>query len=439
MNITKENIDKLNAIIKIDVAEKDYKEKVDTILQDYRKKANIPGFRKGQVPMGMIKKQYSQSVIVDEINKLLQEALNKFLTEEKLDILGNPLPKYNEDFSWDKKDLTFEFELGLAPEFEIDLKKKAITHYKITADKKMLDEQVVNIQERYGKMNGIDAVAKTANVTGTFVNEEKEINKKSTFKFEKVKGKTQQKELLGKKIGDVVTLKTKGLFEDDHFMQNILGVSHDDAHGLNVDVTFTIEEITETELAELNQDLFDKMFGKDEVKSKKDMVAKLNEDAEKQFEQQSDQQLLNAVSDSLIENTKFELPAEFLQKWMTTTGENPLTPEQAKEQYAEAEKGLRYQLIEGKIAKDNNLQVTFEELNSYAKEFIKGQMAQYGNVNPSEEELNDIAKRVLSNQEEAKRLQDQLVSQKLLTFYKENVKLKEKKITFDAFVKEVYK
>ncbi len=439
MNITKENIDKLNAIIKIDIAEKDYKEKVDTILQDYRKKSNIPGFRKGQVPMGMIKKQYSKSVMVDEINKLLQETLNKYLTEEKLDILGNPLPKYNDDFSWDSKDFTFEFELGLAPEFKIDLQKKAITHYKITADKKMLEEQVVNIQERYGKMKAVDVIAKTSNVTGTFTNEEKAIDKKSTFKFEKIKGKSQQKELLGKKVGDVVELDTKKLFEDDHFMQNILGVSHEDAHGLDIKVTFTIDDITETELAELNQELFDKMFEKDEVKSKKDMIAKLNEDAEKQFEQQADQQLLNAVTESLIANTKFDLPAEFLQKWMTATGENPLTPTQAKEQYAEAEKGLRYQLIEGKIAKENNLQVTFEELNAYAKEFIKGQMAQYGNMNPSEEELNGIAQRVLSNQEEAKRLQDQLVSQKLLTFYKENVKLKEKKITFDKFVKEVYK
>jgi trigger factor len=377
--------------------------------------------------------------MVDEINKLLQDTLNKYLTEEKLDILGNPLPKYRDDFSWKSKNFTFEFELGLAPKFEIDLKKKTITHYKITADKKMLDEQVINIQERYGKIKAVDTVTKTTNLTGTFINEEKEINKKSTFKFEKVNGKKQQKSLLGSKIGDVITLKTKGLFAEDHFMQNILGITHDNAHGLNVNVDFTINEITETELAELNQDLFDKMFGKDEVKSKKDMIAKLNEDAEKQFELQADQQLLNAVTDSLIENTKFDLPAEFLQKWMITSGENPITPEQAKEQYKQAEKGLRYQLIEGKISKDNNLQVTFEELNNYAKEFIKGQMAQYGNMNPSEKELDDVAQRVLSNKEEAKRLQDQLVSKKLITFYKENVKLKEKKITFDKFVKEVYK
>ena len=435
MNITKENIDKLNAIIKIDIAEKDYKEKVDTILQDYRKKSNIPGFRKGQVPMGMIKKQYSKSVMVDEINKLLQETLNKYLTEEKLDILGNPLPKYNDDFSWDSKDFTFEFELGLAPEFKIDLQKKAITHYKITADKKMLEEQVVNIQERYGKMKAVDVIAKTSNVTGTFTNEEKAIDKKSTFKFEKIKGKSQQKELLGKKVGDVVELDTKKLFEDDHFMQNILGVSHEDAHGLDIKVTFTIDDITETELAELNQELFDKMFEKDEVKSKKDMIAKLNEDAEKQFEQQADQQLLNAVTESLIANTKFDLPAEFLQKWMTATGENPLTPTQAKEQYAEAEKGLRYQLIEGKIMKDNNLQVTFEELKEYAKGFIKTQMAQYGNLNPEEKELEDIATRVLGNQDEAKKLQEQLMSSKLLDFYKEKMTFKTKKLNYEAFVK----
>ncbi|HIE45846.1 MAG TPA: trigger factor, partial [Flavobacteriaceae bacterium] len=292
MNITKENLDALNAVIKIDIAEKDYKEKVDKILADYRKNANIPGFRKGQVPMGMIKKQYGQAVMVDEINKLLQEALNKYLIDEKLDVLGNPLPKPSPDFSWDKVDFTFEFELGLAPEFEVNLQpKKAIECYKIVTDKKMLDEEVTNLRERYGKIKTIEKVTKDSNITGTFKNEEKEIDKKATFKFKKIAGKKQQKELLDAKIGDVVTLKTKGLFEDDHFMQNILGVSHDDAHGLDIDVTFTIEEITKTELAELNQEFFDKLFGKDVVKTEKELVAKLKEDIEKQFEQQSDQQL----------------------------------------------------------------------------------------------------------------------------------------------------
>jgi len=440
MNITKENIDTLNAVVKIDVTQDDYQNKVAEILQDYRKKANIPGFRKGHVPMSLIKKQYAKPVMIDEVNKLLQEALNKFLVEEKLDILGNPLPKAQEDFSWDTDAFSFEFEVGLAPEFEVNLKpKKAITQYKIVADKKMLDNQTANMQESYGKIISQAEVVENSNVTGTFLNEEKEIEKKSTFKLDKIKGKSNLKMFVGTKVGDVIVLKTKGLFTDDHLLQNHLGISHDDAHGLNIEVQFTVEEISFTEPAALNQELFDKLFGKDAVKTEKEFRARLKEDAEKQFEQQSDQQLLNAVTESLIENTKFDLPAEFLQKWLAVAGEEPLTDEAAAAEYNRSEKGLRYQLIEGKISKDNDLQVTFDELKEFAKGFIKSQMAQYGNPNPEEKELEEIADRILSNQEEAKRLSEQLMSQKLLTFFKENVKLKIKEISFDDFVKEAYK
>jgi trigger factor len=440
MNITKENIDALNAVVKIDIVQEDYQSKVAEILKDYRKKANISGFRKGHVPMGLVKKQYEKPVLIDEVNKLIQESLSKFLIEEKLDILGNPIPKVQEDFSWDADQFSFEFEVGLVPEFEVNLQpKKAILHYQIEADKKMIDDQIVNIQERYGKIISQSEVAENSNVTGTFANEEKEIEKKSTFKLDKIKGKNNVKLFVGAKVGDVITLKTKGLFTDDHLLQNHLGVSHDDAHGLNIEVKFTVEEISETELAEMSQELFDKLFGKDAVKNDKEFKKRLKEDAENQFVQQSDQQLLNAVTESLIENTKFDLPAEFLQKWIAVSGEKELTKEEAAEEYNKSEKGLRYQLIEGKISKDNNLQVTFEELKEFAKGFIKSQMAQYGNTNPEEKELDEIADRILGNQDEVKRLSEQLMSQKLLNFFKENVKLKVKKVSFDDFVKEVYK
>jgi len=440
MNITKENIDALNAVVKIDIVQEDYQSKVAEILKDYRKKANISGFRKGHVPMGLVKKQYEKPVLIDEVNKLIQESLSKFLIEEKLDILGNPIPKVQEDFSWDADQFSFEFEVGLVPEFEVNLQpKKAILHYQIEADKKMIDDQIVNIQERYGKIISQSEVAENSNVTGTFANEEKEIEKKSTFKLDKIKGKANVKSFVGAKVGDVITLKTKGLFTDDHLLQNHLGVSHDDAHGLNIEVKFTVEEISETELAEMSQELFDKLFGKDAVKNDKEFKKRLKEDAENQFVQQSDQQLLNAVTESLIENTKFDLPAEFLQKWIAVSGEKELTKEEAAEEYNKSEKGLRYQLIEGKISKDNNLQVTFEELKEFAKGFIKSQMAQYGNTNPEEKELDEIADRILGNQDEVKRLSEQLMSQKLLNFFKENVKLKVKKVSFDDFVKEVYK
>ncbi|RLD81839.1 MAG: trigger factor, partial [Bacteroidetes bacterium] len=376
MNITKENIDTLNSIVKIDITSEDYQSKVDEILKDYRKKANIPGFRKGHVPMGLVKKQYGKSVMIDEVNKLLQDSLSKFLVEEKLDVLGNPLPKVQDDFSWDKDKFTFEFELGLAPEFEVNLSpKKAINAYKIIADDKIIEDQIKSIQEQYGKMKTQAVIVENSNISGTFVNEDKEIEKKSTFKLDKIKGKTNAKKFVGKKVGDVIDLKSKALFTDDHMLMNILELSHDDAHDFDEPLKFTIEEITETELAELNQEFFDKIFGKDVVKSVEELKAKLVEDAEKQFSTQADQQLLNAITESLIENTKFDLPAEFLQKWLAVAGEKPLSTEEAIEEYNRSEKGLRYQLIEGKISKDNNIQVSYDDLKEYAKGYIKTQMA----------------------------------------------------------------
>ncbi len=440
MNITKENVDALNAVVTINIVADDYQTKVTKQLEDYRKKANIPGFRKGQVPMGMVKKQYGKSIMIDEVNKLLQESLNKYLAEEKLDILGNPLPRMKEDFNWDAEKFSFEFELGLAPEFDINLKpKNKVTQYNIIATDDLLDKEVENIKTRYGKMVAIDAANEEANVTGTFVNEEKEINKKSTISVSDIKGKTNLKKFVGAKVGDVLELNTKSLFEDEHKLQEALGVSHEDVHGLDVAVTLTIEEVTKTEAAELDKELFDKLFADGSVSTVSELKDKIKEDAEKQFQQQGDQQLLNAITENLVNNTKFDLPTEFLQKWLQTAGEKQLTAEEAVEEYNKSEKGLRYQLIEGKIMKDNDVKIDYKELVDYAKGFIRSQMAQFGNMNPEEKELDDIAGRVLQNQEEAQKLQAQLISQKLLAFYKENMSFDSKELSYEDFIKEVYK
>ncbi|MFD0992592.1 trigger factor [Tenacibaculum geojense] len=440
MNITKENVDALNAIVKVDIVAEDYKDKVTEVLNDYRKKADIPGFRKGHVPMGMVKKQYGKAVMIDEVNKLLQESLNKFLVEEKLDILGNPLPVVKDDFSWDTDQFSFEFELGLAPEFNVDIEgKNKITEYKIVATEELINKEVENLQTRFGKLITQEEATEESNITGTFTAEENEINKKATFAIADIKGKTNQKKLVGAKVGDVIELKTKKLFEDDHKLQTVLGVSHEEAHDLDIKVTLTVEEVNKTELADLDQDLFDKLFPDGSVTTATELKDKIKEDAEKQFQQQADQQLLNAVTEHLVENTTFDLPAEFLQKWLQTAGEKELSLEEAKEEYSKSEKGLRYQLIEGKIMKDNEIKLDYAELQEYAKGFIRAQMAQFGNMNPSEEELDNIAGRVLSNQEEAQRLQSQLISQKLLAFFKENMKFKTKEVSYEDFIKEVYK
>ena len=439
MNITRENIDTLNAVVKVDITKADYSEKVEKILTDYRKTANIPGFRKGHVPMGMVKKQYGKAVLVDEVNKLLQDALNKYLTEEKLDVLGNPLPKAQDDLNWDADDFSFEFELGLTPEFDVKLKgKKAITHYNIVADDKMINDQLENIQKQYGKLISKTVVEESDEITGIFANEEKAIDNSTTITLDKFKGKATAKKFIGKKVGDVISLKTKGMFADDHDLMNFLKVPHDDAHGLDVEVTFAINEVNSRELADLDQELFDKLFGKGNVTSVTELKDKIKEDAEKQFVQQSDQKLLNDVTEYLVESTKFDLPSEFLQKWIQTAGEEALDDAQAKEEYEKSEKGMRYQLIEGKIVTDNELQINFDDLKAYSREMIKGQMAQFGQMNPTEKELDDVAARVLSNQDEVKRLSEQLTSQKLLEFYKENANLKVKEMSYDKFVKEVY-
>lgn len=439
MNITKEQIDDLNAVVKVAITKEDYQGKVDTILKDYRKQANIPGFRKGQVPMGLIKKQYGKAVLVDEVNKLLQDNLNKYLTEEKLDVLGNPLPKQQDNFDWDQDELAFEFELGLAPDFEVPLKtKKAITQYKIVADKKMVEEQIERIQKQYGKLISKDTVGKNDEVTGTFINEAEEIDNKGMLEMDKLKNKKAVEALAGKKVGEVVTLKTKGLFKEDYLLSSVLGIDKEKAESLDTEVTLTITEINEREAAALNQELFDKLFGPDSVSSEKELKERIKEDSEKQFEQQSDQKLLNDVTEYFIENTKFELPAGFLTKWIQMTGEKPLSEQQASEEYEKSEKGLRYQLIEGKIIRDNELQVQFDELKEFAKGFIRSQMAQFGQMNPKDEELDTIAARVLGNQDEVKRLSEQLMSQKLLNLYKEKANLKVKEVTYENFVKEVY-
>jgi len=375
--------------------------------------------------------------LIDEVNKMLQSALGKYIVDEKLDILGNPLPRIKEDFNWDAPSFSFEFELGLAPQFDIDLStKNSVQLYKISATESLIDEEVQNIQARYGKMSSIDEVTEQANVTVTFVNEEMEINKKSTFRINELKN--NKNVLIGAKVGDVVALETKGMFEDDHRLQHLLGVSHDIVHGLDITVDATIEDITKTELADLDQDLFDKLFPDNSVTTATELREKIKEDAEKQFEQQADQQFLNDVIEYLINHTQFDLPATFLQKWLQTAGEKPLTQEEAIAEYNKSEKGLRYQLMEGKIQRDHNITIDYKELVDYAKGFIRSQMAQFGNLHPEEKELEDIAGRILQNQEEAQKLQSQLLSQKILKFYKETVNFETKDITYEEFIEKMY-
>lgn len=440
MNITKQEIDPLNAVIKVSINADDYQPKVNEVLSAYRKKSTIPGFRKGRVPIGMIRKQYGESVRIEEVNKLLEEALNTFLTEEQIDFLGNPIPKPQEDFSWDHETLSFEFELGLTPEFELDLaSKNEIVQYAVVADDDFIDRELEKLQTMHGKAVAVDHIEEDTKITGTFTNEEKKIENKAVLKLSDLKEKTTVEKFLKHAVGDSIELKTKDLFSDPDQLKIALGLRSDQADDLDLDVLFTIEQATKTALADLDQELFDKLFSDGSVKTEAELRDKIKEDAEKQFQQLSDQQLLNSVTEHLIATTKFDLPAEFLQKWLATVGEKKQTHEQVIAAYHKSEKSLRYQLIKKKIFKENDIKVAHDELKDYAKVFMRSQMAQFGNLTPKDSELEGISQRILANEEEVEKLRDQLLSQKLMALYKEKIPFKTKKVTYDEFLKDAHK
>ena len=438
MKVSKKDIDKLNSVLSVEIQKKDYESNVDKVLKDYRKRANIPGFRKGHTPIGLIKKQYGMSVKVDEINKLMQKGLSDYLNTEKLAILGNPIPVEKNEIDWNSDVLAFDFEIGLSPEFDVNLKnKKAIPSYEIDVDKKMIDDQIKNIQNQYGKLVSRDKVEDGFEINGTFSNVEFEVENKSNFKLENVKGKSNKEILSNLKLGESIDLKTKGLFKNESDLSFHLKLNDENKDKIKT-VNFSLNEINERQPADLDQELFDKLFGKDSVKTVTELKKKLKSDAESNFVNQTDQKLLNDVTEYLIENTKFNLPDEFLKKWMQTAGEKKLSVVEAESEYEKSEKGLRYQLIEAKLIEQNDIKIDPSQIKNFAKELIKSQMKQYGQNNPDEKELESISQRILSNKEEVKRISDQLLSKKLIELFKSNLKFKNNKVTYDKFIEMAY-
>jgi len=440
MNISKTDIDALNAIVNITVERKDFEEKVSTVLQDYRKNANIPGFRKGHVPMGMIKKQYEQAVIADEVNKLLRENLDKYINEEKLELLGNPIPKASEvALDWNAPEMNFEFELGLAPKFDVKLDVlKKVVQYEIEPEKKMIDDQLEHIKKQYGKMVSQKQVEKGYEITAQFRNEAAELENMVNFSLEDLKGKKAIAALKEATTGSTMSVSGKNLFKDKDTAKRLLALDDKKLERLEkLEITLEVKEINDRIPAELNQELFDKLYEPGTVTTEKDLRDKIKLGLQAQLEPQANQKLMNDISETMVEKTKFKLPADFLKKWIQTSGKEPLTQEQAIEEYDKSEKGIRYQLIEGKIINENELNMSFDELKAFTETLVQNQMMQYGQI-PEKEQLEGIVSNVLSNKEETRRISEQLMGDKMLKFYKEKAPLKSKKVGFDTFVKEAY-
>ena len=438
MKISISKANKLSGIISVSIEKKDYEGKVNEVLKNYTKTAKIPGFRKGFVPMGLVKKQYGNAVKVDQINKLLDSNLKKYIQDQKLDILGGPIPNTDNEIDWDSESINFNFEIGYTPEFKINLKpKKSIIKYEVKADKKMIDNQLKNIQSQYGKLVSKTKIDKTSEVTALFISESDEINNSNMFKVESVKTSFVKK-LIGLKVGDELTQNGSKIFKEPLELSRSLKIELDKAKEFKNDLVIKIEEINERKLADLDQELFDKVFGKDSIKSVTEMKNKLGDDFVKQFQSQVDQKLMNDTIEYLINSTKINLPSDFLIKWMKLNSEKKISIDEAKIEYDKSEKGMKYQLIESKIIIDNNLQVNFEDLKAFTTDLIKNQMMQYGQAIPDEKELDGIIARVMSNKDEIKRLTEQLTSTRILDFFKKNFKYKLKKVSYDEYIKEAY-
>lgn len=445
MNITKRQIDDLQLVVTIEVSPEDYQEKVNKVLEDYRRNANIPGFRAGKVPASLVKRQYGRAVTADEINKLLQDSIFKYIQDEKLDILGNPLPVENNDIDWDSNEpIAFEFELGLTPEFELPVNKKSkVAYHSIKLDKKALDNEVEGITRRYGKMSEPETADLEDIAYGKFeqINAEGEVveggfEKEARFAIKELKTKKKQGEVMKMKAGEAIDINPSKDFVADFNVTGVMGVSADDLKNME-GVRFTLSNVYRIEPAELNQELFDKVFGEGVVNGEEEFRNKLKEEMEKAYVNETDNYFLNTVSDMLMDKVDFELPTTFLKKWMRTAGEKPLSEEEVEAQWENTAKGLKWQLIENKLVKDNHLHVHKEELEDYAAGYVRQQMAQFGQANVEDEQVKSIAQSLIQDQEQAQGMSDRILNNKMIAFFKENLKLDEKAVSYDEFVKLV--
>ena len=426
MNITKNTTDNLNAVITVTVDKADYQEKVVEVLNQYRKTANIKGFRKGQVPMSFVKKQYEQAVVFDTVNELLQKSVSEYINTEKLSILGNPVPVIK-DVDWNADQLSFDFELGLAPEFAVDLSKVEVESYKVRVEDEEIQKYVDNFAARFGSLKSL-AEAEAEAVLKVDAQVDGEEAKPTFVRLEDLKDTAS---FIGKKVGDVVEVNSNDIFDTAEEAAQQLNTEVKEE---GVKVTYTIKEINKAEKAEVNQELFDKVYGEGSVDSEEAFRNKIKEESENMYNKESDKQIINDVVSKLLDTVKFDLPTEFLTKWLITSNENVTTEEQAKEELTKMDKGLRYQLIEAKIAEANNVEVNAEEVKEAAFAAIKDQLKMYGQNSIPEDTLQQIAVSALQNQEEYNRLSYQVFTDKMLAIFKENVKLNEKEVTFDEFV-----
>jgi trigger factor len=445
MNIVKKDIDGLTANLNIQIIKEDYEPRVAGVLNDYRKKARIDGFRPGKVPAGIINKMYGKPVLVDEISKIVNESINKYLTDNNIEIIGDPMPANNDKaIDWEKdSDFDFDFEIGLAPQFSPELSEKdSIPYYQIEVDDKMVESYIDNHTRRYGRFTEQDAAGEESliygqlaelDADGKLIDEGIRAENSNIF-LNIMKDEDEKKKFIGAKIGDIVTFDVKKAYPNEYELKNILKV--EPAAFANISGLFQmlITSISVFEKADVNQELFDKVFGEGTVKSEEEFKAKLTDDIRATLEKESNYRFLVDARKALLEKYNLTLPVEFLKKWLKSQNET-VTEEQFDKEFPTFVEDLKWQLVKNKLVKSEEVKVNDEDMIAEAKDFARQQFAQYGLSNVPDEHLESYATDMLKREKEAHSILERVIDQKIGNLINEKTKPEVKFVSSEEFNK----
>jgi trigger factor len=445
MNIVRKDLDQNNATLTLSIEKADYAEKVDKTLRDYRKKANIPGFRPGMVPAGLVKKMYGKAVTAEEINKLVSDSLYNYIRENNVSILGEPLPSENHptiDFD-NQETFEFVFDLGIAPEFEVELSKKdKVKFYTITVSDEMIENQVKSYTGRYGKYIQEEVVEDKDMLKGELlemadgkVNESGLKVKDATLTASYMKDEAQKALFIGAKKGDVITFNPQAAYESEVEISSMLKISKDEAKNITSDFQLKIESITRYHESAIDQELFDKVYGEGIVSSEEEFRAKIKENIQESLVSDSEYKFGIDAQAALV--AKFEdltFPDAFLKRWVLSSNEN-LTAETLEADYSKMIDDLKWHLIKDKLAKASDIKVEAADVEAYAKKVAKAQFAQYGMIGMDDEIIANYAKDMMKKEDTLKNMVDKVAEEKVFAAIKESVKLENKEVSIEEFNK----
>lgn len=446
MQISKQNIDKLNAFVKIQLNPEDYRQQVDTAIKDHSKKVKMPGFRPGMVPSSHIKKLYGKSILVDEINKLLSDSLTNYINENDLQVLGQPLPKMEEDakYNWDFNDaFEFTYEIGLAPEFEVNISSKdKFTQYVIKLDPETMAQRKKNLRRSYGKMTNPEVSAegdvlyaelKQLSPNGEVF--EGGISKTASIRLDLIEDKTVLKSLIGLKKEDVVTIDLHKAFNKDaHRIAHLLDIDEEIARDLKSNFQLTVKNVNRLEESDLTQEFYDKVYGPGVITSEAELENKIREELESIMSENADKKLHTEVVEGVLAKMNLTLPDAFLKRWLQTAQKEPISDEQLEAQYPDFAKNLKWTLIENKIMKNENMEFKQEEVIELAKKKIDAQFRMYSPAPLPEDQLLQYTINFLQDRERATRIYDELRAIKVFDYIKNTATLDKKEIDYKKFM-----